>query len=913
MKKKLIEVSLPLAAINEESAREKSIRHGHPSTLHLWWARRPLASCRAILFAQLVDDPSSHPERFPTPIEQGKERERLFALITELVRWDNTSNVKLASQAHEVIVQSCDGTPPVVVDPFCGGGSIPLEAQRLGLDVHAIDLNPIAVLITKALVEFPPRFRDQRPVSSGQDGELIQVAWSGAQGLAEDVRRYGLWMRERLIERIGYLYPAVSISTEAKAPVVAWIWARTVTCPNPACTAPMILCRSFQLAKSGESTTWVEIGWDSKRKSFDFRIREGTGSPPSGTVRDRSANCLACGSAAPLKYIREEAQAGRMGVRLIAIVAQGPTGRVSLAPDKDHEQTALNAVPPWKPTEPVPYPNHDVDRLPMYGMFTWGDAFTSRQCTLLATLCDLIPAVRDHVFADASAILPVDGRRLEDGGTGADAYADAVACYLGLAVGRQANYSSSLNAWAGNFIVQTFGRQALPMVWDFAEGNPLSDSTGNWEGAVEWVTRCIEKSVPARGVATVVQGDARTAELPEQAFVVATDPPYYDNISYADLSDFFYVWERRALRSILPRLFGTVLTPKSDELIASPYRHDSKEAADSYFLEGMRSVFARLASQASDDFPLTLFYAFKQAEVAKEGTFSTGWATFLSALLEVGLSIEATWPVRTERDQGLKTGSNVLASSILLVCRRRRKDLPLGTRGDFLRQLRSELPRALQVLQEANIAPVDLAQCAIGPGMAIFSSFDKVIESDGSRMLVKTALQTINATLDELLSEQEAEFDPYTRFAITWFSEYGFGEGAYGEAETLATARAISVRGVEEAGIFRARGGKARLLRREELNPSWTPTNDDRLTVWEVCEHLIRILDTEGEVAAASILRDVGGIAEATRHLAYRLYGVCDQRKWAEDARAYNGLVVAWAELERLASGRDIPQSKLFV
>jgi putative DNA methylase len=900
-RRKLIEVALPLEAINAASAREKSIRHGHPSTIHLWWARRPLAACRAVLFASLVDDPSSDPDRFPTPKAVEDERSRLFGIIERLVKWENSTNEAVLEEARAEIRRSTGGNPPPVLDPFCGGGSIPLEAQRLGLTAYASDLNPVAVLITKALIEIPPKFADLPPVHpDARSGVGSTGAWKGAAGLAEDVRRYGAWMRDEAERRIGHLYPKVRLPREqggGEATVIAWLWARTVACPNPACGARMPLVRSFALSTKKGKEAWVEPIVDRAAKTVRFEVRTGRGTPPAPPKVGRGANfrCLVCGQVAPDEHIKAEGRAKRMDAQLMAIVAEGQRGRVYLAPTPEHEAIARSAEPSWTPSEPIAVNPRDI-RSQLYGMDTFGDLFTPRQLVALTTFSDLVGEARQRALRDAAAASDRDP----------SAYADAVATYLTFGVNRLANRGSTICVWnkIGEKVEQVFGRQAIPMSWDFPEANPLGDATGSWSGSLEWVPSVLDL-LPAGTDSTVAQADATSVELLPGG-LVSTDPPYYDNIGYADLSDYFYVWARRSLAAVHPALFETVLTPKASELVATPYRFGGdKRAAESHFERGLRIAFGNIRTVASTSVPVTIFYAFKQAESDENGTgpaptvASTGWETMLEGLLASGFAIDGTWPIRTERDQGLKTGSNVLASSIVLVCRPRAADAGITTRKDFVDRLKCEMPEALRTLQHGNIAPVDLAQSAIGPGMAVFSRYARVLEPDGSPMRVRTALGLINAVLDEILAEQEGEFDPDTRWAIAWYEQFGTADGEYGVAETLSKAKNTSVAGLVEAGIVDAGRGRVRLLARNEYDSTWDPAKDHRVPVWEAAQRLVHVLLTEGEAAAGDLLARLGGLGDTARDLAYRLYSVAERKGWTEEARAYNALVVAWTDLAR--------------
>lgn len=961
VKKKLIEVALPLEAINAEAGREKSIRHGHPSTLHLWWARRPLAACRAVLFAQLVDDPSAWPDRFPTEEAQARERQRLFDLLARfetddkgkrkvrgLVSWDDGRDPAVIAAAQREIARSlawsrgeepptapdavraylAEHAPPVL-DPFAGGGSIPLEAQRLGLEAHAGDLNPVAVLINKALIEIPPRFAGQPSVNpeAREDAELFKRVWKGAEGLAADVRYYGQWMRDEAEKRIGHLYPDVEVTAEmlAERPdlraaeikdpktgkkralragdrltPIAWIWARTVPSPDPAADgAEVPLVRSFWLGKKKGKEAWIDPVVDRATNSYRFRIGIGEGKPLVGTVGRGGGTCILTDSPIPLKYVREQGRKGRMGARLMAVAAEVSRARAYVAPTQEQESAAEQASPDWRPSGDVPK-KLTGGTCYIYGLTEWGDLFTDRQLETLNTLGDLIAEVRQQAAKYAA-----------DAEFGhAEAYGDAVATYLACAISRSADYGSTICTWHSGVKMEalrnTFARQAIPMTWDFAEGNPFSESSGNWMNNVEWVAKAIDMLAPA-STGRAVQGEANKALVGDQV-VVSTDPPYYDNISYANLSDFFYVWLRRTLRDVHPQLLGTLLTPKLDELIAASYRHGSKEAARDFFEEGMVQTFGGICDAALPSYPVTIFYAFKQSETtAADGTASTGWETFLAGLMEAGFQITGTWPMRTELANkiGALRGDNMLASSVVLACRPRPDDAPRTTRGDFVRTLGRELPAALRELQRGHIAPVDLPQAAIGPGMAVYSRYAAVLEADGSPMTIRTALGLINEVLDGYLTEQEGTYGADTRWALVWYEQHGFDAGPFGDADNLARAMATSVAGLATAGVVASGGGKVRLLRRDELPADWTPATDDRLTVWESTQHLIRALEAEGEDAAAQLLAGLRQrspeVAGAARDLAYRLFALCEKKKRADEALSYNGLIVAWPTLERLA------------
>ncbi|MDE0170778.1 MAG: DUF1156 domain-containing protein [bacterium] len=915
-KRKLIEVALPLDAISAASAREKSIRHGHPSTLHLWWARRPLAAARAVLWASLVDDPSAHPDRFPTEEDQAAERRRLFGILERLVLWKNSNDPVVLAEARAEVEASCDGELPNVLDPFCGGGTIPLEAQRLGLPGYGGDLNPVAVLISKALVEMPPRFHGLPPVNPDARDRFGSESWERAQGLADDIGYYGRWMRHQAFERIGQLYPDATGPGGEKLTPVAWIWARTVQSPDPAWPGHVPLVASWVLRnKSGSPKVWVEPIIDRDAKTVGYRIREGGEPTHPRTVTRGKGVCIATGSAIPGDYIKSESRAGRMGEQLMAIVAEGRRGRAYCEPTADCSHSALVDIPTSVPRSSVALdPRHIW--VTIYGLDEWWKLFTPRQLVALTTFSDLLGEVRQQVRDDAlAADMENDRIRLHEAGTGADAYADAVVTYMAFVVDKCADYWSALCTWhnSRHLIRNTFGRQAIPMVWDFAEANPFSGSSGNWMGQVTWVRKAVA-AAPGGGSGEVLQRDALARIDDVDKPLVCTDPPYYDNISYADLSDFFYVWLRRNLREVWPEETATVLTPKSEEMIANPYRAGSKDAARQHFEDGIAGVLDRLAVSQSPRFPATIFYAYKQQETKQGEQVSTGWETFLQGLVDAKFQVTGTWPVRTELSNKLlaQGGAAVLASSVVIAGRPRQPDAPLATRREFLDALQAGLPQAVRLLQDQTIAPVDMAQSAIGPGMEVFSQYAKVLEADGSSMKVRTALAIINEALEEVLSAEETEFDSDTRWALTWYEQFGGDPAPFGDAETLSKAKNTSVVGVVQAGIAESKAGKVRLISRDELDEEWDPLTDRRLTVWEVAQHLIARLGNS-ETEAAELLRKVGGgMGDRARRLAYLLYQVADRKRRSDDAVAYNGLIQAWHDIERRAVARQGPVAQTF-
>lgn len=915
-KKKLIEVAIPLEAINAASAREKSIRHGHPSTLHLWWARRPLAACRAVLFAQLVDDPSAHPDKFPTHEAQEAERKRLFEIIEELVKWENSTNEEVLERARAEIRRSCGGVLPPVYDPFSGGGSIPLEAQRLGLPAYGSDLNPVAVMIGKAMIEIPPKFKDMPPIHPGIKERQF---YRNAEGLAEDVKYYGEWMREKAWERIGHLYPQVDLPKKyggGKANVIAWFWARTVTCANPGCRCETPLLSSFVLSSKKGNEAYLTPVVDGRSIRFEVGEKFGLkgGKPEDGYKRGKSAifECAFCGTPTDRDYVAAEGLAGRIGAIQTAVACEGKRSRVYLPAE-------ASPLPAEIPEVDLPSLDFEFQPNPRdvwcrnFGLLRPRDLFTRRQLATLSVFQELVSEAKE----EAERALKEAGRTgqhtqlshdvgLADGGNGAEAYGEAVSVYLTFALDRAADAWSAQVTWRSSVQASrsTFARQALPMTWDYVELNPFSNSNGNWgDASIEWVYKAISGLVPA-SQGSLRQGDAQTVNYPEGA-VISSDPPYYDNIGYADLADFFFAWMKPTLKSVYPDLFGILATPKSEELVAAPYRQGGASAAEEFFLNGMMDAIRNMQRNADPQFPATIYYAFKQSEVEAEGISSTGWATFIQAVVEAGFAVVGTWPMRTEKPgRMVSVGTNALANSVVLVCRKKEATAEVVIRAEFIRALKRELPPAIAELQAANIAPADMPQSAIGPGMGVFSRYRAVLEADDSPMTVKTALQLINAELDEYLGGIQGEFDADTRFAITWFEQHGMGKGNYGTADNLARARGISVESVKHAGVVESAAGKVRLLKREEMDPEWEPATDMHLTIWECLQHLVHLHEEYGvSERTARMLKKIGDKAEAVKDLAYCLYDIsANKRQDAKEATAYNALIADWTDLTREAA-----------
>ena len=926
-KKKLIEVALPLEKINAESAREKSIRHGHPSTLHLWWARRPLAAARAVIWSSLVDDPSSHPELFPTEEDQNNERQRLFKILEDLVVWENSNNEAVLNLAKVEIMKSTNNDPPALLDPFAGGGAIPLEAQRLGLEAHAHDLNPVAVMINKAMIELPPRFANKAPVNPDAREKLDfnENGWKGATGLAEDVRYYGEWMKKEAFKLIGHLYPKVKVPQSqggGEATVVAWFWARTAKCPNPACGCDMPLVGSFVLSKKKGKEAWIECSFD---KEFHFEVHHSrfpqsaelgtkyvgeTGKGKKGTFV-----CQRCKTGIINRTeVDSQANRGNMGVIPMAIVVEGNNNKEYLSVDEASISSILNEVENY-------YESKAIDELVphaktrgtfasnaqggYYGFLEFKDYFTKRQQIMLSTFATLVHDVKEKVLEDGvNAGQKNDHISLSDGGSGLTAYSEAVATYFSFIIDKLADYHSSICSWHNgrDNISHTFGRQAIPMVWDFVEANPFSNSSGCFDNMLDWVYRCLIE-LPASTLGFAEQADAQS-DNGLRDVMVSTDPPYYDNVCYSDLADYFYVWMRESLKQIYPSLFSTMLVPKVEELIANPYRFNgSREDAKAFFEDGMSLACKTIYASSRDDIPVTIYYAYKQSDGNEpdKASASSGWETMLSAIIRAGFSITGTWPMRTEMITGLKGNVNALASSIVLVCRKRPLDSPICTRRNFINELKRELRPALQKLQSSNIAPVDLAQCAIGPGMGVYSKYAQVLEADGTSMSVRSALKVINQELDLYFNEQDGELDSESRFCVELYSQVAFNDMKFGDANTLATAKNTSVAILASHGTLYAQKGVVHLIERSEL-PHEIDQKED--SIWMLCQQLTCRMEKEGVEGCARVVSDMFGTnAERAKDLAYRLYTIADQKKWAQEAYAYNSLVVAWPEIQSRAAG----------
>lgn len=914
-KKKLIEVALPLDLINEASQHEKSVpRQGHPATVHLWWARRPLAACRAVLFASLVDDPSENPKKFPTEKVQQRERQRLYEIMGKISQWESSNEEEVLKIALDEIKKSVGNEVPTIFDPFCGGGSIPLEAQRLGLNALGADLNPVAVTISKAVLEIPPRFSGRSAASSIHKTQIEQCKLPGTKGLAEDIRYYGNWMRDEAWKALKKHYPTAKIpGSDQEATVAAWIWARTVESPNPALKGKHVpLVRGFTLSTKKGRQAWIDPVVDKSKKTYSFTIKSGKGTAPKGTVDRKGARCLISGAPIPFDYIRQQGKDGKLGATLMATVAEGKRCRIYLPPDTS--QVKASKIGDVEDLIDTRLPEQALGfRVQNYGIYKHSQLFSDRQLNTLNSLSELLPKVREKIKSDAlKAGYANDNVSLSKGGSGATAYAEAVSVYLAFAIDKLADWCSTICGWIPRIegVRNTFPRHALSMTWDYVEINPFSNSVGNFLNHLDWVASFLEKNRPLGPTGYASVGDARNPDVGGKKVIVSTDPPYYDNIGYADLSDFFYVWLRRSLAPIYPEIFRTILVPKTEELVASPFRFDgSREKAATYFEKGFSEVFASAIKVHDSRFPLTVFYAFKQTEEVddessdedeSDGVVSTGWETLLEGLISSGWTITATLPLRTERAARSRAiGSNALASSVVLACRPREKAAGTITRREFIRKLKQVIPQAVKTFRETGVAAVDLQQSAIGPGMEIFSSFSGVMESDDKPMSIRSALILVNQILDETLSESDSDFDGMTRWVLTWFEQYGFEEGPFGDANILAQSKNTAVDALAHEGVVKSKSGKVNLVSKENMKDDWEL--DGSKCTWLATLNLIKRLDEHGELEAAALMRELGRAAATCRDLAYRCFAICEKRGWAQDAVPFNNLIMAWPELQKLA------------
>ncbi len=873
MGRKLIEVApfLPLDAISVAAKADKDKKTGTIKNVHKWFAPMPTPALRALIFSAVVDAP-----------DDDKEREGLLELVKRLVPADgNPPDAVTLDEAKAAIRKSTGGDLPTIFDPFCGGGSTLIEAQRLGLPAEGSDLNPVPVLITRTLTQLIPSVSGRAPLV-GDPTQFGGISGGPLTGLLADVQHYAERVRERVWNEVGHLYP----SGPNGETIIAWLWARTTVCPNPACGATMPLVTSTWISKRKNDTRGLVASPTGTGVEFSIAAAP---SPASGTVVRTGATCLNCGTTTPLGTIRDQAGREGLGTQLLCLAVDGASGRAYLAPDTTTvpHSTASGDLDVDLPERALGF------RVQAYGMRTQADIYTTRQLAMLDAFAEAIADVPEQAVAD-----------------GGDAtYAATVASILGLALGKLAQSNSTQVRWnvrstGSSKAEPAFGRHAMPMVWDFTETNPFGGSVGDWLGQVNSVTGGI-RSLPLGDPSSVRRADARSTALElRKPVVIVTDPPYFDQIGYADLSDYFYVWHRKALRKVHPDLYATIVTPKDPELIATPYRHDgSKEDAAEYFVNGFTDTFRSLKSALLPQHPILIVYAHQQEEKSSLGTASTGWDAMLEAVLDAGLVIEGTLPVHgSYKAKLISIGTNSLASYIVMVCRPRTGNANPGSIADLRAALRTRLPDAAKALLGSGESMVDIRQAAIGPGMEVFSQFSEIFDGTDP-ITVRRALTIINEELGRILDEHLGEVDDETRWASQWYADHEFEVGEFDEGRKLANTYGLGMDGLVEAGIIESRRGKVRLLKRSELPTGWT--GDSRTPVWEACQHLVKALTdgpSAGERAAAELLAALGPLASGSRELAQYLTNLAIENGWTDDAIAYDSLVKSWPRIEQLSA-----------
>lgn len=944
-RRKLIEAALPLEAVNAAGRAEKAVpKKGHPATLHLWWSRKPLGVARAVLFASLVDDPSARPDLYPTEEAQNAERRELFELVEALARWDRSDDSALLQDARQRIDEASDGDRPRLIEPFCGGGSIAVEGVRLGLDVTAVDLNPVAALVTSSAVGVAQRFAVGRrgpPVNPGAGRSLaVGAAASRMAGMADDVWFYGEAVERECRRRLRSVFADVDSpdSPGGTTVAVSYLWARTVVCANPGCRRETPLLSTWWLCKRPGRQWHARPVIDGG--AFTFTVHRG--GPPEGlddlkAGRGAVYRCLFCGTVNDADAVRAHGASQGCGLRLVAVQgfrdpAARRSGRIYLDPDPVIERAALAAAAPVDAAGALEREIPGLSgNITAFGVRTFGDLLTPRQRLTMWAFAEAIRGITDRIRADALAAgLGDDPLGIEKGGAGALAYAEAVTTYLGLTLSRLANRTSTMTIHnrANGSVEQSFVQPAYAFYGDFPEANPFSGSTGSWGNALEHVCKAVA-ALPDTGAAAEVRAASMLTALSGERGVVSTDPPYYDMFDYSALSNLFHVWLREGLGGVWPEALGPLLAPAAEQIVSNPARFDGDRGRAHQHFEGLlRQAFAVMREVQDPRFPMTIYYGYQQTERsgggrggggrrgggsggegAGGGGGGTAWEALLESVMAAGLRVTSTWPLRTERPEGVKKGSNSLATSILLVCRPALAGAETATVADFRRALRERLPGEMELLRQGSIAPVDLAQATIGPGMAVFTSFRRVVEADGSVMGVRGALKMINRAVDEALEGGGSDLDAATRWAVTWFEDHGFEGGDYGRAEQLSKSRNISVAGLAAAGVVVAGAGRVRLLRREEMDDGWDARVDRRVTVWGAAQRLIRALEVDGEAGAAALLGRFGGGGEAAavRELSYRLFRICIAKGWAAEGASLNGLVAAWPELTRLAQQPPAP------
>lgn len=892
-KSKLIEVALPLDEINAACKAYKDRKVGTIRNIHKWFAAMPLPAWRALLFAALIDDP-----------ETDNQRIYLLDVIKRLVaNGADLPDVDTLEEAKALLCKQFPDGLPAVMDPFCGGGSTLVEAQRLGLSTVASDLNPVPVLISRTLTDLLPKVMGQAPIAltaeTAASNELFPMSSSAPiafAGLNADVSKYS----QRVVARARASLASRYTSFAGEAPI-AWLWARTTKCPNPACGLETFLMTSLWICKKKGDLAWFVPQVTKGEIVLEVVSRQKSGEPPLSPKSGRGAvfRCLSCDGTLTEDWIIERGSRHEIGERLVCVVAETTNGRIYRAPS-DSEIRAGAEVPDVVDFPDVPLP--DIPRWfsgPRFGFTTQQDLYTPRQRLVLATFADLIAEVYSEV--------------IEDGGS--RDWAAAVTTLMGLALGKMAQANSRQVRW--NTAVSgapkaepAFGQNDMPMLWDFVETYPFGSSVGSFLGIIKDQARAARYVVKGEGVA--VRKDARDVAA-DRPTLIATDPPYFDAIGYADLSDYFYLWHRRALRHVHPDLYMTVAVPKTGELTAVPAHHNnSASAAKSYFIEGFTQTFNALKDALGEDLPLIVVYASKEQ---KGGAGEeTRWSSILSAIVAAELEITGTWPIHgatVARLIGNQT--NAIASYIVMVCRPRLADAQTCSLAEFNRALRRELPPAVRDLQAASILPVDLNQAALGPGMRIYSRYRAVLDQSGAVVPVDQAIRLIDVARSEVLEEQEGDLDPESRFAVRWWETFGWAVASFDEAGKAARPLGISVEEVARVQVVTSRANKVQLLGADQLDRSWTPSDDVRPTAWKAVHHLAdRLIDGGGELEAAQLMAVLGKLQESSRALVYRLHDIAAKKGRKADQERYNALINSWTELVRLASGQTGMAEGLF-
>lgn len=888
-KRKLIEVALPLDEINAACKADKDRKTGTIRNIHKWFAPMPLPAWRALLFAALIDDP-----------EDDNGRVALLDLIKQLVKnGADLPDEEVLDEAKALLANQFPDGMPNVLDPFCGGGSTLVEAQRLGIPAQGSDLNPVPTLITRTISSVLPRVQEEPPLHATSADSLTLFSassGSGYEGLISDVSHYAAKVRERAWEQLSPYYPV-----QAGEIPVAWIWARTARCPNPACGIETVLTTSWWISKKKNALAWVEPKVVDGRVVLTVVSDRRAGSAPESpkTGRGASFQCVSCRGVVDEKSLMKQGAEGSLGLRLMAVAAERDGRRIYREPTAEEQDAPLSA-PTVDDLPELRLP--DIPRWfsgPRFGFNSQADLYTSRQLLTLAVFTDLVSEVHEEVLSDG----------------GSKARADAITTLLALSVGKMAQVASTLAIWRHQPMAKAeaaLSSHSLPMMWDFPDVNVFGESVGDWRGLVKTTLRALALLPKRAEPATVTRVDAREARLPK-AGLVATDPPYFDTIGYADISDYFYLWHRRALRGVYPDLYGTLATPKAGELTAVPAHHgNDKIRARDYFVDGFTETFGNLRESVAKDLPMLIVYASKEQKGGKEE--ETRWSSILTAIVNAELEITGTWPVRgTTEARMISAGTNAVASYIVMVCRPRREEAATTSLADFNRALRRELGPAVRDLQAASILPVDLAQAAMGPGMQIYSRYREVRDQMGHRVPVDQALRLINAALGEVLDEQEGDLDPESRFAVRWWETHGWAPGSFGEADKAVRPLGLSVDDVARAQVVTSQGNRVQLLGVEDLDRKWIPSDDILPTAWEAVHHLAyRLIDGGGELEAARLMAILGNLRDPAMALVYRLHDIAAKSGRTRDQERYNALINSWAELIKLAGDSAVTSEGLF-